>query len=272
MDGNGPCRPERQLDVGADLDRLHPPIDEPVADHGPAVPADGHLHAGVQADDGHIVGIEPLQRAQRAVGPQAVRVVGQRHDAGAGAQGEAPRRGVQVPRPFAAPHGVDADLRAGESRHHGSVDLVDAPVGGGEHGSGRRVRGVHAAVEQGERVAGGMAGAEGVQRAGERGVGLAVDTPQLREVHRERAAAAMMGARTRDWKNHGPFHGSPENSGLVVVGDDGGSWAGSPTMSTRTPPNGRRLRRAPWRNQSRQSMRSARAMAASSTMMWSNAR
>lgn len=83
---------------------------------------------------------------------------------------------------------------------------------------------------------------------------------------------AMTGERTRDWKNHGPFHGSPENSGLSSSVTTGGSWAGSPTMSTRTPPNGDRLRRAPWRNWSRQSMRSARAMAASSTMMWSSAR
>lgn len=157
-----------------------------------------------------------------------VRVVGQRHDAGAGAQGEAPRRGVQVPRPFAAPHGVDADLRAGEPRHHGSVDLVDAPVGGGKHGSGCRVWGVHAAVEQGERVVGGMAGAEGVQRAGERGVGLAVDAPQLREVHRERAAARDDGGEDAGLEEPWPLPWLPGEQRPVVVGDDGRQLGGVP--------------------------------------------
>lgn len=175
--------------------------------------------------------------------------------------------------PFAAPHGVDADLRPGSPaimapliwstrRLVAASTGVDAVYGASTRPLSRESASRAAWPARRESSAPANAGSawRWTRPSSAKSIG---NGPR----------PAMMGARTRDWKNHGPFHGSPENSGLsssVTTGRQAGP--GSPTMSTRTPPNGRRLRRAPWRNQSRQSMRSARAMAASSTMMWSNAR
>lgn len=78
-----------------------------------------------------------------------------------------------------------------------------------------------------------------------------------------------------DWKNQGPSHWPPGRNTLASgprMSMTGGSWARSPVRIIFTPPNGSLDSRAPLRNRSRQSMRSARAMLTSSSTIASNAR